>query len=110
MTSEDRLVWRILCTASPHAHKMTAQDAEDSLDHISVFQFTSNYKQYHQSFKRFKVTAEEFFAVLYEANSQNEKVVDSEKQVVEVQGPTGVCYLQMLPFELKLVVIRLCGV
>lgn len=75
MSTEDKLVWRILCTASLHqVNYMSLEDEEDSLDHISVFEFTTNYKKYAKSFRRFRVTAEEFFVVLHEANKKNEVV------------------------------------
>ena len=73
MSAEDKLVWRILCTASPTPVIFeNEEDQQDALDYISVFEFTSNYKRYANSFRRFKVTAEEFLSVLYEANSKVE--------------------------------------
>lgn len=53
MSTEDKIIWRILCTASPNPVKLSEQDQEDTLDHISVFEFTTNYKRYAKSFRRF---------------------------------------------------------
>ena len=71
MTPEDKLIWSILCRAAPTP--VVGQE-EEHLDYLSVADFTRDYKRYAKSFRRFKVTAEEFFFVLHEANKKNERI------------------------------------
>jgi len=71
MTEEEKLVWRILCSACPHLTSFIGQE-DEIVDHISIFEFTTNYKRYSKSFARFQVTAGEFFECLHKTNNKNE--------------------------------------
>ena len=71
MTEEDILVWRILCSACPWLQHLISKE-DEIVDHISIFEFTTNYKRYSKSFARFQITAGEFFDSLHQANSKNE--------------------------------------
>ena len=71
MSPEDTLVWRILCAALPWLHHFGTSE-DEIVDHISIFEFTTNYKRYSKSFQRFRITAGEFFDCLHQTNSKNE--------------------------------------
>ena len=67
MTPEDKIIWRILSTAAPTQIRSEKPDdgIVDTDEYISVLEFTNNYKRYQASFKRFNVTAEEFYFILH---------------------------------------------
>ena len=88
MSEEDKIIWKILCTAAPIEiqKQLIHDDVIDTLDHISVLEFTTNYKRYANSFRRFKITGEEFFSVLYQINKRNELFTETENQIDNLNG------------------------
>lgn len=66
MTTEDKVVWRILKTAKPEVERKLGRaievaESSDEEENISHFEFVNNFLKYKNSFKKFKVSAEEVF-------------------------------------------------
>lgn len=66
MTIEDKVVWRILKTAKPEVERKLGRaievaESSDEEENISHFEFVNNFLKYKNSFKKFKVSAEEVF-------------------------------------------------
>lgn len=66
LTIEDKVVWRILKTAKPEVERKLGRaievaESSDEEENISHFEFVNNFLKYKNSFKKFKVSAEEVF-------------------------------------------------
>lgn len=77
-----------------------------------MLEFTNNYKRYQASFKRFNVTAEEFYFILHQNNQNNEKAYEMKAIVTKTQTlqSDGVCRINKLPFELRLRLLEFAGI
>lgn len=116
MTAEDKIIWRILSTAAPQTTSEKQDDGiVDTDEYISVLEFTNNYKRYQASFKRFNVTAEEFYFILHQNNKNNEKAFARKAttatavNIIKLSSD-GVCRINKLPFELRLRLVEFAGI
>ena len=69
MTPEDKQVWKILKSAKPEVErklgkKIELAESSDDDENISHHEFVNNFLKYKNSFKKFKVSAEEVFNIL----------------------------------------------
>lgn len=81
MTAEDKQVWRILKTAKPEVElklgkTITLEESSDDDENISHFEFVNNFLKYKNSFKKFKVSAEEVFNILQYRNKLQETATE----------------------------------
>lgn len=82
MSEEDRTVWKILCSVCPHLASFVSKE-DEMLDHISIFEFTTNYKRYSKSFARFRISAGEFFDCLHQANNKMNEVATDRPTLLD---------------------------
>lgn len=90
-------------------------------EHISSREIKTNFMIYKNCLRRFKVSAEEFFALLAQRNSRLELVEEEEntgivkaedaktEEVWDGQERGGVEYLAKAPIELKILVLQFAG-
>ena len=83
-------------------------------DIVSALEIKHSFTTYRASLRRFQVSTEEFFELLQKRNGKLEQVDsdDSEeekKEEEEVKHDCGTQYFEMMPVELKILILKFAG-